>query len=124
MKRKFVSLSFVLLSFLLCGCPDVLSPGKTESEFYLAPWVIGKWKTRDESGVSITLTLLPDGSALGSNEAIGSWYFLETRVYINWVSGWIDVIEKQGNGFVKLGFAPGKPSDGTPTNRAPAEKIE
>lgn len=114
-----------LIYFFLCA----LSPACAEmqesnaSGGSVAAWVMGTWQYNDESGKSTTVVLYPDGSALGSNGGIGSWYFIDQTIYIVWDSGWQDLIEKNyASGYTKKGFAPGIATSAFPTNTSEAVK--
>lgn len=107
----------------LNGCSDILDPGKVLSETAIPEWVYGKWQYNDDKGKQTTVTIFRDGSALGIDNTIGSWYYIEGGLYIVWMDGWTDVIVKDGGDYKKKGFAAGSATDGPPTNTSPAVKL-
>ena len=102
----------------------LVEPGKVLSETSVPNWVYGKWNYNDDKGKQTTVSIFEDGSALGIDNTIGSWYYIEDRLYIVWMNGWTDVITKDGSGYKKLGFKAGSPTDGPPTNTSPAQKLK
>ncbi len=89
----------------------------------IADWVMGKWQYTDDTGKSTTVVLYPDGSALASDQSIGSWFYMDNTIHIIWDSGWQDLIEKNyGSGYKKLGFAPGVATSSSPSNTSEAVK--
>ncbi len=112
---------FLLLAFSP-ACSEMSESNASGGK--IADWVIGKWQYTDDTDQSITVTLYPDGSAIGSNESIGSWYFIDKTIYIIWGSGWQNLIEKNySSGYKKLGFAPGVATSETPSNTSEAIKV-
>lgn len=109
--------------FLLTSCETVTEPGKAESSFWVADWVVGSWRYEGNHLKEVEVQLYQDGSSLSNEGDIGSWYFVEHRVYITWMSGWVDVIQQQRGQFVKTGFKPGKTTDDPPTNKSTATKL-
>ncbi len=106
------------------GCTGSDNPEKYEKEFFVPAWAEGTWQYNSSEGKKIEVTLYNDGSALGSDDSIGSWYSVEDRVYITWMNGWTDMLKQKGGGYEKLGFAPGVAVDATPTNTSAADKIK
>ena len=91
----------------------------------IASWVQGKWQYTDDKGKSVTVALYPDGSAIASDESIGSWYFIDKTIYIVWDSGWQDLIQPNyGSGYTKKGFAPGVATSASPSNTSEASKVK
>ncbi len=122
-----ILLKLSLLTFLLAlniGCSDITDPEKLESEVYIAPWAVGEWVIVNDKGNKITITIYPDGSVIGSDESIGSWFFVEKYLYITWMSGWVDMIKQQEGHYEKYGYEPGTPTDLKPTNQSEAIKVK
>ncbi len=115
---------FVCLLFLTVGCSDITDPQKLESKVFVAPWAEGEWVIQNDKGEKITITIYPDGSVLGSDNSIGSWFFVEEYLYLTWMDGWVDMIKKQDNHYEKFGYEPGTPTDMKATNQSEAIKIE
>src|ERR1700722_8862583 len=118
MNKFWVPLSFLLLT----GCSDIENPEKLETEVYIAHWAEGEWLLQNDKGEKVLVTIYPDGSVLGNNDSIGSWFFVERDLYITWMSGWIDLIQNKGSHFEKYGYAPGVPTSATPSNHSEAIK--
>jgi len=112
------------LLILTAGCSDITNPEKAESEVFVAPWAEGEWEIQNDKGEKITITIYPDGSVLGSDNSIGSWFFVEQYLYITWMSGWVDMIKKQDGHYEKFGYEPGTPTNLKATNQSEAIKIK
>ena len=115
-------LLFILLTVMSTSCSEVVDPNNAKQEVFVADWAIGKWQYLDDKGVKTVVTLYPDGSALGSDQSIGSWFFVDNEIHIVWTNGWQDLIRK-GIDYQKLGFAPGVATTDFPTNRSEALKL-
>lgn len=127
--KHFFRLAYLLvpLSFGLMSCSDIENPEKAESSFFVPSWAAGKWEylgDKSDKGGNITVTVYNDGSVIGSDDSIGSWFYADGGLYITWMDGWIDVIQEKGSGFIKRGFAPGIATDLTPTNHSDAVKVK
>ncbi len=116
--------SFTCLLVLTAGCSNTTDPEKLESEVFVAPWAEGEWEIQNDKGEKITITIYPDGSVLGSDSSIGSWFFVEQYLYLTWMDGWVDMIKKQDNHFEKFGYEPGTSTDSKATNQSEAIKIK
>jgi hypothetical protein len=84
----------------------------------------GAWLTQDTKGNPFKITLSADGKATGerSDEGLkGTWKAEGDSAVINWASGWVTKIVKQGDKFQKQAFEKGGAS-GTPTHSAEAQK--
>lgn len=90
---------------------------------YIADWVLGKWQYQNDKEKTAIVTLYPDGSALGDDGSIGSWYFFDRDLSIVWISGWVDVIVKDGESYIKKGYAPGIPTSSAASNESKATKV-
>ena len=83
----------------------------------------GAWLTQDTKGNPFKITLSADGKATGerSDEGLkGTWKAEGDSAVINWDSGWVTKIVKQGDKFQKQAFEKG--SSGTATHSAEAQK--
>ncbi|MGQ0671938.1 MAG: hypothetical protein ACT4N2_03530 [Hyphomicrobium sp.] len=85
----------------------------------------GVWKVTDTTGKAYEITLAPDGSANGTQEAgqAGTWKAEGEAVVIEWKSGWTTKISKSDGGYVKTAFKKGE-GDGKPGKSSPAEKVK
>ena len=87
---------------------------------------VGKWEAGQGNGQSFFITLNVNGEAWkSSGPGAGSWKWVDGEAQITWYDGWHDVIIKRGSGnrFLKLGYEPGKPSEGTPSNVGAARNV-
>lgn len=85
----------------------------------------GTWMTEDTKGKSFHITLAPDGKAKGERQdegLTGTWEAEGDSVVINWDSGWVTKINKQGEKFTKQTFEKGSAS-GAPSHTADAKKM-
>jgi hypothetical protein len=84
----------------------------------------GTWTTQDTKGNPFKITLSDDGKATGdrADEGLtGTWKAEGDSAVINWDSGWITKIVKQGDKFQKQAFEKGG-AGGAPTHTAEAQK--
>jgi hypothetical protein len=85
----------------------------------------GTWMTQDTKGKTFHITLSPDGKAKGERQdegLTGTWKAEGDAAVINWDSGWVTKITKQGDKFTKQTFEKGQ-ANGTPTHIADAQKM-
>jgi hypothetical protein len=85
----------------------------------------GTWMTQDTKGKSFHITLSPNGNAKGERQdegLTGTWKAEGDSVVINWDSGWVTKLTKQGDKFTKQTFAKGQ-EGGTPSHTADAQKM-
>lgn len=110
-----------LLAVMSIACSEITEPSEAKPKSLVPPSVIGKWQydSDENNGQKITVTLYPDGSALGSDQSIGSWFY-DGDIHIVWMNGWQDLIKKERE---KLGYAPGVATSDFPTNRSTAVKV-
>ena len=83
----------------------------------------GTWNTQDTKGNPLIITLSADGKATGerADEGLtGTWKADGDSAVINWDSGWVTKIVKQGDKFQKQAFEKGEA--GSPTHTADAQK--
>lgn len=83
----------------------------------------GTWNTQDTKGNPLIITLSADGKATGdrADEGLtGTWKADGDSAVINWDSGWVTKIVKQGDKFQKQAFEKGDAGD--PTHTADAQK--
>ena len=78
----------------------------------------GTWETQDTKGNPLIITLSADGKATGdrADEGLtGTWKADGDSAVINWDSGWVTKIVKQGDKFQKQAFEKGDAGDATHT---------
>jgi hypothetical protein len=116
----------------MTACSDVNNSGKVddkkdldaiERDIVVADWVLGTWKFNDDNDKETSVVLYPDGSAIGTNGDIGSWYY-DGEIHLIWTNGWMNLIKKGwSGGYEKTGYAPGDSTDGISTNKSKAIKL-
>jgi hypothetical protein len=85
----------------------------------------GTWNTQDTQGNPFKITLSADGKAKGerADEGLtGTWKAEGAAAVINWDTGWVTKIAKQGDKFQKQAYEKGD-AGGTPTHTADAQKM-
>lgn len=87
---------------------------------------LGHWKLAHTDGTIFYITLKPDGSghSYWMNGSPGTWKFDGDRLVCSWDDGWTDIIFKEGDGFKKIAYEPGRKPEGKPTNTTKAEKVD
>jgi hypothetical protein len=96
----------------------------TAASIFAATQFEGAWLTQDTKGNPFKISLSADGKATGdrADEGLkGTWKEEGDSAVINWDSGWVTKIVKQGDKFQKQAFEKGGAS-GTPTHSAEAQK--
>jgi uncharacterized lipoprotein NlpE involved in copper resistance len=96
----------------------------TAASAFAATEFDGTWNTQDTQGNPFKITLTADGKATAdrADEGLtGTWKAVGDAAVINWDTGWVTKIVKQGDTFQKQAFEKGDTS-GTPTHTAEAEK--
>src|ERR687897_2460762 len=96
----------------------------TAASAFAATQFEGTWTTQDTKGNPFKITLSTDGKATGdrADEGLsGTWKAEGDTAVINWDSGWVTKIVKQGDKFQKQAFEKGDAS-GPPTHSAEAQK--
>jgi hypothetical protein len=118
-KHRLSKLATVLVAALFAFALTVASGiAVAETQFE------GTWNTQDTKGNPLKITLSADGKATGdrAGEGLsGTWKADGDLVVINWDSGWVTKIVKQGDKFQKQAFEKG--ASGTPTHTAEAQKM-
>lgn len=126
-------LKLLLPLLLLSACSGDNDSGKINPEpdsetikkdSAVADWVMGTWQFTDDTDKETSVVLYPDGSAIGADGSIGSWYYSDGQIHLIWTSGWMDLIQKNwAGGYEKTGYAPGNSTDGPSTNNSKATKL-
>jgi hypothetical protein len=96
----------------------------TAASIFAATQFEGAWLTQDTKGNPFKITLSGDGKATGdrADEGLkGTWKEEGDTAVINWDTGWVTKIVKQGDKFQKQAFEKGGAS-GTPMHSAEAQK--
>ncbi|MBY0526439.1 MAG: hypothetical protein K2R98_23800 [Gemmataceae bacterium] len=107
----------LLLLLVVCGCS-----GKPAAPFD----PVGHWKLLHTDGKPFYITVKSDGTGTSTwgEGATGTWKFEGERLVLTWTDGWTDVITKDGDGFKKIAYEPGRKPEGAPTNSGKAERID
>jgi hypothetical protein len=110
---RLLSVVFIALFALTLSATSILAASQFE----------GAWLTQDTKGNPFKITLSADGKATGerADEGLkGTWKAEGDSAVINWESGWVTKIVKQGDKYQKQAFEKG--GGGTPTHSAEAQK--
>lgn len=83
---------------------------------------LGNWKIFHGGGEPIFVRLSPGGIAhyRGDGGVQGSWKLVKGCLQLSWQDGWRDVIIRRGQGYRKLGYAPGHKLEGPPDHETAA----
>ncbi|MHC4108295.1 MAG: hypothetical protein ACYSTY_09455 [Planctomycetota bacterium] len=91
-----------------------------------APW-IGTWQIPEEDGTTHTISLVPGGRASTDlyPEGEGEWSLDDdqSRVRIDWSSGWRDILVRHGDYHRKVAYRSGSPQYADPTEIKSIERI-
>ncbi|MEK9771842.1 MAG: hypothetical protein VW238_05570 [Nitrosomonadales bacterium] len=115
MKIKFKSLHTLVV--LLFGI--IFSATIFAKEF------VGSWILADTNGEPFEILLEESGSASGTHGKdmkYGNWEEKDGKALIYWDTGWITVIDKEGDQYNKKAFKPGQPLTGKPSNTSSAKR--
>ena len=85
----------------------------------------GTWKVQDTQGKPFQIVLSADGKAQGTREGeglAGTWKEDEGSAVIEWESGWMTKITKEGGNYIKTAYEKGKAVTSGPGT--PAEKVQ
>ena len=109
-----------LVSILIAG---LFAVALTAASAFAASQFEGTWTTQDTKGNPLKITLSADGKATGDRAGeglTGTWKPEGDVAVINWDSGWVTKLVKQGDKFQKQAFEKG--ASGTPSHTAEAQK--
>lgn len=117
---KKTALRTILATTLLCGLASMLSAAHHEGTNFT-----GIWQLTDENGEPFYLELRNDRTAhstyaKGPNGALGEagvWRMDGDRAMISYDTGWVDIIQRSGQGYEKLAYDNGVSLSGAPSNR-------
>jgi hypothetical protein len=86
---------------------------------------VGKWEAGQGNGQSFLITLYANGRAWKSTgPGAGTWAVVDGEARIAWDDGWHDAIVRVGSRHLKLGYRPGLPFEGTPSNVSAANNTQ
>jgi formylglycine-generating enzyme required for sulfatase activity len=87
---------------------------------------VGDWRVGRPSGPDFIISLHGDFTAWNSGvDWRGTWEYVNGEARMTWGStGWRNTIRREGQGFRKLAFGPGKSFDDPPTDTGAAVKIQ
>jgi hypothetical protein len=106
------------LTAIFFACALIATSALAASQFE------GTWATQDTKGNPFKITLAADGKATGdrADEGLaGTWKAEGDSAVINWDSGWVTKIVKQGDEFQKQAFEKGDVNSAS-THTAEAQK--
>lgn len=92
---------------------------------------LGVWQAKDDDGDVFNIIIMPEGKAVtnwfkgeaGSRGEFGDWTVEDGAIRLIYDSGWKDVLIKNDEGYLKLGYAPGITFNDQPSNQDMAEKV-
>jgi hypothetical protein len=111
--RKILNL---LLPFII---PIIFSGTLFAKEFS------GAWVLADTNKDPFEIQLSEDGAASGTHGKdmkYGTWEEKDSNAIIYWRTGWITVITKEGDQYIKKAFKPGDTINDKPTNTSSAKR--
>src|SRR5262245_32437588 len=86
---------------------------------------LGRWRCGDGQGHNFIITLDRDGHATKSiGSSRGTWVVENGEAHVSWNDGWHDAIRKNGNGYEKVAYGPGKTFSDAPDNTADAKSLD
>jgi hypothetical protein len=95
----------------------------TISSTLLAKEFSGAWVLADTNKDPFEIQLSEDGAASGTHGKdmkYGTWEEKDGQAIINWRTGWITVIAKEGDQYIKKAFKPGDSINDKPANTSSA----
>ena len=116
MKIQFIKVLNLLLVFTIS---IILSGTLLAKEFS------GAWVLADTNKDPFEIQLSEDGAASGTHGKdmkYGTWEEKDGQAIINWGTGWITVIAKEGDQYIKKAFKPGISITDKPTNTSSAKR--
>lgn len=85
----------------------------------------GSWVLADTNKDPFEIQLSEDGAASGTHGKdmkYGSWEEKDGKAIISWDTGWITVISREGDQYIKKAFKPGVSITDKPTNTSLAKR--
>lgn len=116
MKIQFSKVLNLLLVFNIC----IISSGTLFAKEYSGAWVLA-----DTNKDPFEIQLSEDGAASGTHGKdmkYGTWEEKDGQAIITWGTGWITVIAKEGDQYIKKAFKPGISITDKPTNTSSAKR--
>lgn len=83
---------------------------------------VGLWWVSHGTGEPLQLRLYPDGTAWSDYPANnpGRWEAKNDRIVCLWADDWKEILIPSNSRWIKLGFRPGHPLTGPPSNQSSA----
>ncbi|MEI6241863.1 MAG: hypothetical protein WCP39_00465 [Chlamydiota bacterium] len=113
---------FFLFAFLIA--PFIAFGSSSIQEEFIGTWELTGTEVDGKDSKPFLIEIQKNGIAISSwgKGETGEWNLVAKRAEIRWPSGWRDFIYKEGFHYKNLGYAPGIPLDGAPTNESKAKK--
>jgi len=92
---------------------------------YMTRMFMNGWVLADTNKDPFEIQLSEDGAASGTHGKdmkYGTWEEKDGQAIINWRTGWITVIAKEGDQYIKKAFKPGISITDKPTNTSSAKR--
>jgi hypothetical protein len=109
-----------VLNLLLVFTISIILSGTLLAKEYSGAWVLA-----DTNKDPFEIQLSEDGTASGTHGKdmkYGTWEEKDGQAIINWGTGWITVIVKEGDQYIKKAFKPGLSITDKPTNTSSAKR--
>jgi hypothetical protein len=86
----------------------------------------GTWRVKDTSGTPFEITLSQNAAAKADRgEGMsGTWKEEDKTAVIEWNTGWVTKIAKEGNRYKKTAYRKGQSLNSAPANSSDAEKTK
>lgn len=111
------------------GMPKITNEGPGDGT---APVTfLGVWAVTDGDENFFNILIFPENRAVsnfwgdgnGPKGETGSYEITGTKCTVKYADGWVDVLSAENGALVKYSFAPGTPTDGTPSNQSQARSV-
>lgn len=136
--RLLLALFAALATVVLTGCPGPSSSPSSSSATPAPtpsgppPSYQGVWTTKDDKDEPFDIVVYANGQAVttwtrgvaGARGERGLWRIDGQRLVVLYDDGWTDVISPDGAGFKHSGYSPETLLNQTPTNTAPASRVD
>jgi hypothetical protein len=103
----------------------ILAIGLSTAATFAASGFEGTWKVEDTQGKPFQIVLSADGKARGARDGeglAGTWKEETESAVIEWESGWMTKITKDGGKYIKTAYEKGKAVTSGPGT--PAQKVQ
>ena len=121
LKENYMKIQFVkALNLLLFSTICIIFSSTIFAKEFSGTWVLA-----DTNKDPFEIQLSEDGAASGTHGKdmkYGTWEEKDGKAIIYWRTGWITVISKEGDQYIKKAFKPGDSINDKPTNTSSAKR--